>query len=84
MYNWGDRLRRTPEDFQLPPGNTRQAWQLWCLGSNDAEKGYPPIRLLDKYDMGEDSVPEQRNKRRRLCELRNLMGEMETVRFCHS
>ena len=83
MYNWGnpERNRRAPEDFQLPPGGMRQAWQLWCLGSDDSEKGYPPVRLLDKYDMGEDSVPAQRNKRRRLCDLRSVMGKMEKVRF---
>jgi hypothetical protein len=68
-----------PEDFKLPVGNLQSTWQSWCLGSNDPEKGYPPLRKLDCIDMGDESVPAQRNKRRKLSDLKGLMGEMERV-----
>jgi len=80
-YQWGGRLRRVPETFKLPPGNVRHAWQLWCLGSDDACNPHPPIRQLDQRDMGEESVEAQRNKRRKLSDLRSLMGKMESVRY---
>lgn len=59
----------------MPP---RTAFQLWCLG--EADKNIPPFRDLQASDMGNDKVQEQKNKRRRLADLRSLMSQFEEVR----
>ena len=79
MYEWGGKPRRVPETFKLPVGNVHTTWLQWCLGSSDPTNAYPPLRRLECLDMGDDKVPEQRNKRRKLSDLRGLMGTMEQV-----
>ena len=56
----------------------RVAFQLWCLG--DPLGKYPPLRNLQPVDLGDDSVQAQKNKRRRLADLRSLMIQFEEVR----
>ena len=54
-------------------------FQLWCLG--EPEKQIPPYRTLAPMDVGDDTVAEQQNKRRRLADLRGLMVQFEDVRY---
>jgi hypothetical protein len=81
-YSWGGKLRRTAEDFEFPRVGARVVFQLWVLG--DPARRFPPLRLLESVDLGEDSNLKQKGKRRRLCDLRTLMSVIETVRCCPS
>lgn len=78
LLTWGGRLRRVPETFKIPKCNLQLAFQLWFLG--DEAQGYPPFRDLSPSDMGDDKVAAQKNKRRRLADLKSLMTVMEAVR----
>jgi hypothetical protein len=78
LLTWGGSLRRVPETFKIPKCNLQLAFQLWFLG--DEAQGYPPFRELTPSDMGDDKLAEQKNKRRRLADLKSLMTVMEEVR----
>jgi hypothetical protein len=70
-YFWNQRSQYVPEDFQFPRCNTELMWDLWCRG--DAEKHYPPFRLLRGTDLP------TANARKRLSDLRLLMAEVEVL-----
>lgn len=68
-----------PENFSFPSVGVREIWREWWLGN--AEHGYPALRKLVADDVGEASQKSGKDKRRRLCDLKNIMGQMEEVRF---
>jgi len=77
LYLWGGTFHRVPEDFDFPRVTVWLAFQLWWLG--DPGKKYPPLNVLQPSDMGSEAVREQRNKRRRLADLRSLMQTFDQV-----
>jgi len=77
LYCWGGKHRRLPQSFEFPRVVPRVMFQLWQLG--DPQKKYPPLCTLTPVDLGDDSVREQKNKRRRLADLRSLMSEFENA-----
>ena len=62
----GCGLRRVPVNFAFPRGTIATLWQYWCVGN-------PPLRDLHKSDMS------KRDQRRRLTEVKRLMGRVESL-----
>ena len=78
LYNWGGKLRRVPEDFDVPCVTLRLAFQLWHLG--DPKSTYPPLCQVETVDVGDDSGgPKQVTKRRRFANFRTLMRKFDKV-----
>ncbi|KAI8895224.1 hypothetical protein BC833DRAFT_651416 [Globomyces pollinis-pini] len=63
------RLASLPADFEFPKCPPLQAWQLWCCGN--VSLGYPPFRSFKPHDLP------SKNLRKRLSDLRFLMGKVE-------
>lgn len=69
-FLWKGSFHAVPEDFEFPRGGVLQAWQFWCCGHD--ENRWPPLRTLVPHDMS------TRNKKKRLCDFRFLMNEIES------
>jgi len=72
MFQWDSRFNRLPEDYCLPTGSTRSAFQQWML--NDTEKGISKLRACGPQDFRDSK------KRKRFSELQCLMRTIE--KFC--
>lgn len=69
LYNHRGRFRRVPADFVFSSGTPRHVFLLWYHGN--PRQGVPPYRQLEPIDLVSS------NQKKRLSDLRFLMGRME-------
>ena len=73
VHMWGGGFHRVPLDFSFPQGTALIAWQHYCVGNEDPEKGYPPLRDLVPSDMPTS------NLRERFCDFKLVMRWIEDM-----
>jgi hypothetical protein len=75
-HEWAGKIRRAPQDFELPLCNLRSGFSHYCLP--DLSKKVPALRRLCAVDVGDDSIPEQKARKRKLAEYQALYGLMKS------
>ncbi len=69
-YLWGGSFHRLPEDYAMPKGNLRVAFQAFM--APNADKGYPRLRDVTPHDL-------PRNQRKGLSNMRFAMSVVEKL-----
>jgi hypothetical protein len=63
------RMRRVPQDFQLPVGTALVAWQHYCCPNTT--KGYPALRFVEQIDIVNEKL------KKRFSAYKILMSKLE-------